>query len=77
MESLIIYHSDAFNLAHKLVTTFVVSVKRIDPLTGDTIEEQEDTVLNDLEASMTTYTDALKQLSGESDLGTSYINTYS
>jgi hypothetical protein len=77
LESLIIYHSDAFDLAHKLVTTFVVSVKRIDPLTGDTIEEKEDTALNDLEASMTAYTDALKQLSGGSDLGTSYINTYS
>lgn len=77
LESLIMYHSDAFELAHKSVTTFVVSVKRVDPLTGDTIEEQEDAVLNDLEASMTAYTDALKQLSGGSDLGTSYINTYS
>lgn len=76
LESLVLYHSEEFELAHKSVTTFVVSVKRIDPLTGDTIEEQEDTAPNDLEASMNAYTDALKKFSGGSDIGTGYINTY-
>lgn len=76
LESLILYHSDDFEFAHKSVTTFIVSVKRVDPLTGDTIEEREDTAPSDLEASMTAYVDALKKFSGGSDIGNSYINTY-
>lgn len=76
LESLILYYNDEFKTAYKVVTTFIVSVKRVDPLTGKTIEEQEDSVPNDLEASMNAYTDALKRISGGSDLGNSYIDKF-
>lgn len=67
-------HPAEFKRAYGEITNTTISVKRIDPLTGEEFEDREETVQNDADRMAAFYKRAVSVFAGASDLVKSYIN---
>lgn len=67
-------HPAEFKRAYGEITNTIVSVKRVDPLTGEEFEDREETVQNDADRMVVFYKRAVSMFAGASDLVKSYIN---
>ncbi|MGO4959164.1 DEAD/DEAH box helicase [Bifidobacterium pseudolongum] len=67
-------HPAEFKRAYGEITNTTISVKRVDPLTGEEFEDREETVQNDADRMVAFYRRAVSVFAGASDLVKSYIN---
>lgn len=74
VEGEIIKHPAEFRRSFSNIRNTTVTVKRIDPLTGDVYENREELVTNDSDRMAMYYKSAVKRFSGAPDLVTHYIN---
>lgn len=74
VEGEICKHIAQFKRSYSDIRSTTVSVKRIDPLTGQEFEDREELVQNDDERLVSYYKNAVNTFAGQSDLITFYIN---
>lgn len=67
-------HPAQFKRSYSDIGSTTVSVKRIDPLTGQEFEDREELVQNDAERLVSYYKNAVNIFAGQSDLIKFYIN---
>lgn len=67
-------HPAEFKRAYGEITNTTVSIKRIDPLTGEGFEDREEIVKNDADRMVIFYRKAVNAFAGASDLVKFYIN---
>ena len=67
-------HPAEFKRAYSEITNTTVSVKRVDPLTGEEFEDREEIVRNDADRMVIFYRRAVNVFAGASDLVKAYIN---
>lgn len=66
-----------YKRAYNEISSTVVTVKRIDPLTGEEYEDREESVENDSDRMIAYYRRAVSTFAGASDIIKEYINQYS
>ena len=72
----ILKHPSEYKRAYNEISSTVVTIKRVDPLTGDEYEDREETVENDADRMVSYYRKVLSTFSGASDVVKAYINRY-
>lgn len=65
-----------YKRAYNEISSTVVTVKRIDPLTGEEYEDREESVENDSDRMIAYYRRAVSTFAGASDIVKEYINQY-
>lgn len=65
-----------YKRAYNEISSTVVTVKRIDPLTGEEYEDREESVENDSDRMIAYYRKAVSTFAGASDIVKEYINQY-
>ncbi|MGN8782302.1 DEAD/DEAH box helicase [Acidaminococcus fermentans] len=76
IEAEIVKHQPEFKRSHNDICNTMVTVKRIDPLTGNEYEDHEELVENDANRMLVYYKQAVAKFAGASDIVKAYINGY-
>lgn len=76
VEAEILKHQAEFKRAYNEIRSTTVTVKRVDPLTGDEYEDREESVQNDADRMVAYYRQAVSKFAGASDVVKAYINRY-
>lgn len=72
----IMKHPSEYKRAYNEIRNTIVTVKRVDPLTGDEYEDREESVENDADRMKAYYRRAVSTFAGASDVVKAYINRY-
>lgn len=72
----IMKHQAEFKRAYNEIRSTTVTVKRVDPLTGEEYEDREESVQNDAARMVAYYHQAVSKFAGASDAVKAYINRY-
>jgi superfamily II DNA or RNA helicase len=72
----IVKHPSEYKRAYNEISSTVVTVKRVDPLTGEEYEDREESVENDADRMTAYYRKAVSTFAGASDVVKAYINRY-
>lgn len=77
IEAGIVRHPSEFSRTYAEICSTTITVKRVDPLTGEEYEDREESVQNDTERMDSYYHKAVGVFAGASDAVKTYINRYS
>lgn len=72
----ILKYRSEYKRALNEISNTVVTVKRVDPLTGEKREDREESVVNDADRMTAYYRKAVSTFAGASDVVNAYINKY-
>lgn len=76
VEAEIVKHQPEFKRSYNEICNTTVTVKRVDPLTGEKYEDREELVENDANRMVVYYRQAVNKFAGASDVVKAYINRY-